>query len=237
MTRSDDELLRDALREDAGGALPPADGFDAVRATAESRARRRRWQVGLVAGSAAAAIALVVGVVVANDDDRSSVELTPPPSSSSSTSTSSSTTTAPTTTTSTTSTTAPTPTTPPITTGTLPPPAGFAGFTDFRTVPVGSLDAMFTEPAASPPAKVDALAAALAAEPIEGRRTAEGVVNSVQGNRAQIEVRVIGYADDSIGGRDYRLYLLQEQPGGPWIVVGAEERDLCSRGFDGTFCV
>ncbi|MGH8977387.1 MAG: hypothetical protein ACRDV7_04870, partial [Acidimicrobiia bacterium] len=66
---------------------------------------------------------------------------------------------------------------------------------------------------------------------------AQGVVNSVQGNRARVEVRVLGVADDAHDGYDYRLYLLQEQPGGPWKVVAAESRGLCSRAFDGTFCV
>ena len=59
----------------------------------------------------------------------------------------------------------------------------------------------------------------------------------MQGNRAQVEVRVLGVASDSHAGFDYRLYLLQETPGGRWKVVGAEQRDLCSRGYDGSVCV
>ena len=62
-------------------------------------------------------------------------------------------------------------------------------------------------------------------------------MNSIQGNRAQVEVRVLGVTSDSHAGFDYRLYLLQEQPGGPWKVVAAEVRDLCSRAFDGSVCV
>ena len=89
----------------------------------------------------------------------------------------------------------------------------------------------------SPQAKVDELVAFLRDEPIEGRKGAEGVVNSIQGNRATVEVRVLGVASDSHAGFDYRLYLLQETPGGPWKVVSAELRDLCSRAFDGSVCV
>ena len=53
----------------------------------------------------------------------------------------------------------------------------------------------------------------------------------------QVEVRVLGVASDSHAGFDYRLYLLQETPGGRWKVVAAEQRDLCSRGYDGSVCV
>jgi hypothetical protein len=132
-----------------------------------------------------------------------------------------------------TTTTAPTTTTIPIvTTGTLPPPDGFAGYTDWRRVDLSTLGETFLAGAASPQAKVDAMVAAFRAEAefIEGRRDVLGFVTTVSGNRAQVEVRVIGFADDSVGGSDYRLYLLQEQDGEPWIVVAMEQRDLCLRG-------
>jgi hypothetical protein len=133
----------------------------------------------------------------------------------------------------------PAPTTVPVepVTGTLPPPADVAGVTEYATVGLDALPPALLAEAASPQQKVDALVAFLENEPIEGRRGAQGVVNSVQGNRARVEVRVLGVADDAHDGYDYRLYLLQERPGGPWKVVAAESRGLCSRAFDGTFCV
>jgi hypothetical protein len=236
MTRSDDELLHDALLEDAGRAAPPADGFDAVRAEAARRTRRRRWLVAGSAGGIAAVIALVVGIAVASDDDPSTVELTPPETTSSAPSTTTSTTVPESTTIApeTTTTLEVVPTTPP--TDTLPPPSGFAGLTEFRTIFLDRLGPPFHTQADSPHTYVDALVAALRAEPIEGRRDALGVVNAVQGNRAQVEVRVIGFADDSVGGEDYRLHLLQE-PGQRWSLVAAEVRSLCIRGSDGTLCV
>jgi hypothetical protein len=236
---SDDELLRDALREDAGEATAPLDGFDRVREVARERAGRRRR---IVLGSIAAAVVVAAGVGTAyavSRNDGDSVVLTAPSTSSTiaptTSSTASTTTTqAPTTTAATTTTT----TAPPqFTTGTLPAPDDFAGVSGFRTVPLDGLDPIYTAPAADPQAKVGQLAGALRSEPIEGRRDAFGVVTAVQGNRAQVEVRVVGLADDSIGGRDWRLHLLQEQPGGPWTVVAVEQRDLCSRGFDGSVCV
>jgi hypothetical protein len=132
-------------------------------------------------------------------------------------------------------TTAPAPTTttvPVVTTGTLPPPDEFAGHTEWRSVDLSTLGATFLASASSPQAKVDAMVAAFRAEAgfIEGRRDVLGIVTTVTGNRAQIEVRVIGFADDSVGGSDYRLYLLQEHDGEPWIVVAMEQRDLCLRG-------
>ena len=120
---------------------------------------------------------------------------------------------------------------------TLPPPTGVAGFTDYRTVGLETLEAAYLADAASPQAKVDELVAFLRDEPIEGRSGADGAVNSIQGNHAQVEVRVLGVASDSHAGFDYRLFLLQETPGGRWKVVGAEQRDLCSRGYDGSVCV
>jgi hypothetical protein len=128
-------------------------------------------------------------------------------------------------------------TTAPFTGSTVPPPTGVAGFTDYRTVGLETLDAAYLAEAESPQAKVDELVAFLRAEPIEGRKGAEGAVNSIQGNRAQVEVRVLGVASDSHAGFDYRLYLLQETPGARWKVVAAEQRDLCSRGYDGSVCV
>jgi hypothetical protein len=136
-------------------------------------------------------------------------------------------------TTSTTTTTASTTTTMPVvTTGALPQPDGFAGSTDWRPVDLSTLGETFLAGAPSPQAKADAMVAAFRAEAafIEGRRDVLGFVTAVAGNRAQIEVRVIGFADDSVGGSDYRVYLLQEQAGEPWIVVAMEQRDLCLRG-------
>jgi hypothetical protein len=61
----------------------------------------------------------------------------------------------------------------------------------------------------------------------------EGVVNSVDGDRAVIEVRVLGFADDSVGGAEYRLHLERQGAGSyPWAVVTVEQRDLCLRGVD-----
>jgi hypothetical protein len=142
---------------------------------------------------------------------------------------------APTTTASTTTTVPPTTTTVPvISTGTLAPAQGFAGITEWRSLDLSTLGETFLASAASPQAKVDAMVFAFAAEAdhIEGRRGVEGVVTVVQGNRVQVEVRVLGFADDSVGGAEYRVYLLQEQHGDPWIVVAIEQRDLCSRGVD-----
>jgi hypothetical protein len=121
--------------------------------------------------------------------------------------------------------------------GQLPPANGFAGVTAWTPLDLSTLGVSFLAEAASPQAKIDQLVADFLAEPVEGRTSAEGVIASGSVNRYQIEVRVIGMADDSIGGVDYRVYLLQEQTNGPWKVVSIEERSLCSRGFDGTFCV
>ncbi len=81
----------------------------------------------------------------------------------------------------TTSSVAPTTTTSPTTTAsftgsTLPPPTGVAGFTDYRTVGLETLEAAYLADAASPQAKVDELVAFLRDEPIEGRKGAEGAV-------------------------------------------------------------
>ena len=76
---------------------------------------------------------------------------------------------------------------------TLPPPTGVAGFTDYRTVGLETLEAAYLADAASPQAKVDELVAFLRDEPIEGRKGAEGAVTSIAGeSRAQVEVRVLG---------------------------------------------
>jgi hypothetical protein len=119
-----------------------------------------------------------------------------------------------------------------VTTGTLAPAQGFPGITEWHSLPLSTLGATFRASAPSPQEKVDAMVFVFTAEAeqIEGRRGVEGVVTVVQGDRAQIEVRVLGFADDSVGGAEYRLHLAQEPGGGFWSVVEVEQRELCSRG-------
>jgi hypothetical protein len=128
-------------------------------------------------------------------------------------------------------------TVPVVATGELPEPEGFHGITGWRLLDLAALNETFRAEVASPQAKIDALVAMFLAEPSEGRTETRGVVTSVQSNRAQVVVRVIGVADDSIGGHEHRVYLLQERPGEMWKVVSIEVRDFCSRAIDGDLCV
>ena len=48
----------------------------------------------------------------------------------------------------------------------------------------------------------------------------------------EVAVRLIGFADDSIGGADYRIHLVQQTAGGEWTVTAVESRNLCLRGVD-----
>jgi hypothetical protein len=242
MTRSDDEILHGALSSEAGTAMPPANGFDEVRAAAQGKGHSRRLVVFGIAAAVVVALG-VGGAVAATRDDDNRVNAGPDDSVAPVTTiapTSPTTSIPPQTTTLPETTTVPettTTTTAPFTGSTLPPPSDVAGYTPYRTVGLETLEPAYREEAASPQAKVDELVAFLRDEPIEGRKGAEGAVNSIQGNRAQVEVRVLGVASDSHAGFDYRLYLLQEAPGGSWKVVAAEVRDLCSRAYDGSVCV
>ena len=242
MTRSDDEILHEALHSDAGTAIPPAGGFDEVRAATQGKGHSRRVVVIGIAAAVVASLGVGAAVAATRDDDNR-VSAGPGASVDPSTTISSeaaTTSVPPQTTTMPETTTVPettTTTTAPFTGSTLPPPTGVAGYTEYRTVGLETLEPAYLEESSSPQAKVGELVAFLRDEPIEGRKGAEGVVNSIQGNRAQVEVRVLGVASDSHAGFDYRLYLLQETPGGPWMVVSAEVRDLCSRAFDGSVCV
>jgi hypothetical protein len=139
-----------------------------------------------------------------------------------------------------TTTVAPTTTVPPttttlpvVTTGTLAPAQGFPGITDWHALEPTVLGEVFLAPASSPQAKVDAMVFWFTAEAasIEGRRGVEGVVTAAHADQAQIEVRVLGFADDSVGGAEYRLQLSRQGDGDfPWSVMLIQQRELCSRG-------
>jgi hypothetical protein len=238
MTPSDDELLHEALRDDAGAAVPPPGGFAQVQERATTHTGRRRRMAMFVAVAAVALVAIIAGSVFAatRSDNEGGRIATVPDETSSVPETTPSTvadTTLPEPTTVAPSTTAARVTPP---TGTLPPNTSFAAVTDWR--PELDVDSIpyATTPAADPWQKVDMIAAGITAEPVEGRREVQGIVNSVEGDRAVIEIRVIGLADDSVGGVDYRMTLLQG-PDGQWNVTGGETRDYCIRGSDGTLCV
>ncbi|MGH8977728.1 MAG: hypothetical protein ACRDV7_06605, partial [Acidimicrobiia bacterium] len=187
MTRSDDELLRDALRAEAGPADETVEGFAAVRDSAHRRMHGRRRAM-LAAAAAVTVVALGAGTVyaVSRDNDGGGISagpsdttvVTDPPGT---TSSAPSSTTPPSTVPPTTAPPPPAPTTVPVepVTGTLPPPADVAGVTKYATVGLDALPPELIAEAASPQQKVDALVAFLENEPIEGRRGAQGVVNSV----------------------------------------------------------
>jgi hypothetical protein len=119
----------------------------------------------------------------------------------------------------------------------LPPATGYAGVTDWRARALSELDREFRAEAASPQAKADALATMFRTQNVEGRRDVSAVATQLAPQRAQVEVRVIGMASDSVGGVDYRLQLAQSGPGAAWAVTAVEERDLCLRGLDKNLCV
>ena len=85
--------------------------------------------------------------------------------------------------------------------------------------------------------KADALANMFRSQNVEGRRDVSAIATDLGPRRAQVEARVIGMANDSVGGVDYRLQLVQSGDGAPWTVSAVEERDLCLRGLDGNLCV
>ena len=69
MTRSDDEILHDALQSDAGTAMPPAGGFDEVRAATQGKGRSRRLVVFGIAAAVVVASVSARRVAATRDDD------------------------------------------------------------------------------------------------------------------------------------------------------------------------